>query len=207
MMRAALISLLLLAGCSAGIGQLEKPGPQPVSQQSLISPPWQTMVRAGADAGKDIDLETLDGPKADAAAMPVQPTQPTPPPPSKPVDPNATIIKAVAVAGVTGASAQGNNELSAAMGKVLKGAGWPVAAVDKNTLVITAQVKLDAPAGPSQVVHITWTVTSPKGRVLGTVAQSNPLPAHSLDGDWGSNADAAAQAAGEGIFKLIEQYR
>ncbi|HEY5364816.1 MAG TPA: hypothetical protein VIJ49_11500, partial [Aestuariivirga sp.] len=127
--------------------------------------------------------------------------------PPKPVDPNATVIKAVAVAGVSGASVQGNRELSAAMGKVLKGAGWPVAAVGKNTLAVTAQVKLDAPSGPSQVVHITWTVTSPKGRVLGTVAQSNPLPAHSLDGDWGSNADAAAQAAGEGIFKLIEQYR
>ena len=204
MMRAALFSLLLLAGCSAGIGQLEKPGPQPVSQQSLIRPPWQTLVRAGPDAAKDVDLETLDGPQA-ATAMPEQP--PVAPVPPRPVDPNATVIKAVAVAGVTGASSQGNNELSAAMGKVLKGAGWPVAAVGKNTLVITALVKLDAPAGPTQTVHIAWTVTSPKGRVLGTVAQSNPLPAHSLDGDWGTNADAAAQAAGEGIFKLIEQYR
>ena len=207
MMRAALILLLLLAGCSAGVGPLEKPTPQPVSQQSLISPPWQTMVRAGPDAAKDVDLETLDGPKAEAAAMPDQPIPPIAPPPPKPVDPNATVIKAVAVAGVSGASAKGNSELSAAMGKVLKGAGWPVASVGKNTLVIAAQVKLDALAGPSQVVHITWTVTSPKGRVLGTVAQSNPLPAHSLDGDWGPNADAAAQAAGEGIFKLIEQYR
>ena len=207
MMRAALILVLLLAGCSAGVGQLEKPGPQPVSQQSLIVPPWQTLVRAGPDAAKDVDLETLDGPQAAPSLTPTPPTMPPTASPPKPVDPDATVIKAVAVAGVSGTSVQGNRELSAAMGKVLKGAGWPVAAVGKNTLAVTAQVKLDAPSGPSQVVHITWTVTSPKGRVLGTVAQSNPLPAHSLDGDWGSNADAAAQAAGEGIFKLIEQYR
>ena len=207
MMRAALILLLLLAGCSAGVGQLAKPAPQPVSEQSLIRPPWQTLVRAGPDAAKDIDLETLDGPQAAPSLAPPPVATASAASPPKPIDPNATVIKAVAVAGVSGASAQGNSELSAAIGKVLKGAGWPVAAVGKNTLVITALVKLDAPAGPSQVVHITWTVTSPKGRVLGTVAQSNPLPAHSLDGDWGSNADAAAQAAGEGIFKLIEQYR
>ncbi|MEO9169349.1 MAG: hypothetical protein ABI230_13195, partial [Aestuariivirga sp.] len=168
---------------------------------------WQTMVRAGPDAGKDIDLETLNGTTDAAPAVTDQMTPPPPPVPPKPVDPNATVIKAVAIAGVTGASAQGNGELTAAMSKVLKGAGWPVAAVGKNTLVITAQVKLDAPTGPTQTVHITWTVTSPKGRILGTVAQNNPLPAHSLDGDWGTNADAAAQAAGEGIFKLIAQYR
>ncbi len=203
MMRVALVLLLFLAGCSAGIGQLAKPAPQPVSEQSLIRPPWQTLVRAGPDAAKDVDLETLDGPQAAPNLTPTPPAAL----PAKPIDPNATVIKAVAVASVTGASPHGNSELSAAMGKVLKGAGWPVAAVGKNTLMITALVKLDAPAGPSQTVHITWTVTSPKGRVLGTVAQSNPLPAHSLDGDWGTNADAAAQAAGEGIFKLIEQYR
>jgi hypothetical protein len=205
MMRATQILLLLLAGCSAGVGALEKPSPQAISEQSLISPPWQTLVRAGPDAGKDVDLETLDGPQA-APAVPDQLTPPPPVPP-KPVDPNATVIKAVAISGVSGASALGNKELSAAMSKVLKGAGWPVTAVGKNTLVISALVKLDAPVGPSQTVHITWTVTSPKGRVLGTVAQNNPLPAHSLDGDWGTNADAAAQAAGEGIFKLIAQYR
>ena len=165
------------------------------------------MVRAGPDAAKDVDLETLDGPNAAAPAVTDQPTPLTQAVPPKPIDPNATVIKSVAVAGVTGASAQGNSELIAAMGKVLKGAGWPVSAAGKNSLVITAQVKLDAPAGPTQTVHITWTVTSPKGRVLGTVAQNNPLPAHSLDGDWGTNADAAAQAAGEGIFKLIQQYR
>src|SRR5665213_2244095 len=98
MMRAVLILLLLLAGCSAGVGQLEKPGPQPVSQQSLIVPPWQTLVRAGPDAAKDVDLETLDGPQAAPSLAPTPPT--TPPPttanasPPKPVDPNATVIKA-----------------------------------------------------------------------------------------------------------------
>lgn len=206
-MRAALVLVLLLAGCSAGVSPLAKSGPEPVTQQSLIRPPWQTLVRAGPDAGKDIDLETLNGTTDAAPTVTDQLAPPPPPVPPKPVDPNATVIKAVAVAGVSGASAQGNSELTAAMSKVLKSAGWPVAAVGKNTLVITALVKLDAPAGPTQTVHITWTVTSPKGRVLGTVAQNNPLPAHTLDGDWGTNAEAAAQAAGEGIFKLIEQYR
>jgi len=109
---------------------------------------------------------------------------------------------------VSGASVLGNAELSGAMRKVLKDAGWPVAKQPrKDALSISAQVRLDAPSGANQGVHIIWTVTSPKGRVLGTVAQNNAVAAHSLDGAWGPAADAVAEAAAEGVFRLIGQYR
>ncbi len=202
----ALVSLLLFAACSSGIGPLEKPAPAPVSQESLIRPPWQALVKAGPDAATDVDLETLDGPKAVVAQ--VQPAPPPAPPPPKPVVPGATEIKAVAVANVNGASAIGNKELSTAMRKVLKGAGWPVLTQPrKDALSISALVVLDAPTGANQGVHITWTVTSPKGRVLGTVAQNNAVGSHSLDSAWGPAADAVAEAAADGIFRLIGQYR
>ena len=204
MMRVWLLALLLLSACSSGIGQLEKSAPAPVSEQSLIRPPWQALVKAGPGAAKDIDLETLDGPQA-ATPAPVPVAQLVAP---KQADPNATEIKAVAIAGIEGASGQGNRELAAAMTKVLRAAGWPIApAKRKDALVISAVIVLDAATGPNQGVHITWKVTSPKGRVLGTVAQNNAVPAHSLDAAWGANAGAAAEAAAEGIFRLIGQFR
>ena len=199
--------LVLLTGCSSGIGQLEKGAPQPVTELSLIRPPWQTLVKAGPGASKDVDFETLDGPQAIAPSVSPQPAATTPTP-AKPVDPNATVIKAVAIVGIAGASAQGNQELAAAMAKVLRGAGWPTITIPrKDALIISAVVILDAGSGPNQTVHLTWKVTSPKGRVLGTVAQNNAVPAHSLDASWGTNAEAAAEAAAEGIFRLIGQYR
>ena len=208
-MRAALVAVFLLAGCTSGVGPLEKPAPEIVTEQSLVRPPWQALVKAGPDAAKDIDLETLDGSQAPvtqvaASATEVQPPQSAP----RPTDPNATEIKSVSVMSVSGASVQGNRELSAAMAKVLKGAGWPLAKkASKNALAISANVTLDAASGANQMVHIIWTVTSPKGRVLGTVGQNNPVPGHTLDGAWGANASAAAEAAAEGIFRLIAQYR
>jgi len=205
-MRAVVPWVLLLTGCSSGVGPLEKPAPEQVSAQSLIAPPWQALVKAGAGAGQDVDLETLNGPQA-APAPAVAQVQPVATPP-KPTPPGAIEIKSVSLTGVNGASAQGDKDLAAAMAKVLKGAGWPIVnKAAKDALSISAQVALDAAQGPNQTVRITWTVTSPKGRVLGTVGQNNAVPAHSLDGAWGPNADAAAEAAAEGIFRLIGQYR
>lgn len=201
-MRIALLLLVCLGGCSAGIGELEKRAPEAVNEQSLIRPPWQALVKAGAGAGKDIDLETLDGPQAAASVAPA--LQPS----AKPTDPNATEIKSVAVFGIEGSPGRGNRDLTAAMIKVMKGAGWPtVAAPRKDALIISAHASLDDASGPNQTVHLTWKVTSPKGRVLGSVTQNNAVPSHSLDATWGDSADAAAQAAADGIFRLIAQYR
>jgi len=185
-------------------------------------------VRASPSARNDVDLETLNGPNglpgvpgsappsatpapppsaANAAAANDPPAADTPAPKAKP-KPGSTVIKAVAVASVTGASGQGNAELAAAMRKVLAGAGWPVVPGPRaDALSISAQVKLDPPGATVQTVHITWVVASPKGRVLGTVGQTNGVPPHSLDASWGETAGLAAQAASDGIFKLVGQNR
>ena len=231
----ALILCLVLAACSSGTGLLEKSEPAPVVKDSLIRPPWQTLVRAGPGAAQDIDYETLDGPQAPAGPPPALPdpsqqaaADPATPPAdaAKPADaskpatdaskPQAaqkdakpgTEISAVAVVAVTGSPEQGAKELTAAMRQVLRDAGWPVVETpSKNALAIKGDVKLDAAGATQQGVHITWVVTSPTGKNIGQVAQNNNVPPHSLDSTWGQTADMAAQAAADGISKLIDKYR
>jgi hypothetical protein len=214
--------LALLSACAPKTTLLEKPEPEAVTDQSLIHPPWEAMVKAGPGAEKDLDLETLNGPNphpllmggqvpAPADGARVAQAAPAPPPEApKAAAPaaDATAIKAVALLPVIGASPQGNRELTAAMRKVLKQAGWPV--LDKprkDALTIQGRVALDPAAGPQQTVKLDWDVVSPKGKDLGHVSQANQVPAHSLDASWGQSADYATQAAAEGIFKLIGQYR
>ena len=211
-----LLTIWWLSACSGNNLLLSKAGPQPVAQDSLIHPPWETLVKAGPGAGKDVDLETLNGP---AVAAPQQVAAPPPQskvvaPPSEPPQPpqapkpGATAIKAVAVLAVDGASPSANRELTAAMRKVLKEAGWPVlSAPRKDALTVRGHVALAAAQGPNQTVHISWQVSSPQGKALGNVDQNNQVPVHSLDGAWGETAGLAAQAAAEGLFKLIAQYR
>ena len=209
-----ILALALLTGCTSNSLLLSKAAPQPVAQDSLIHPPWETLVKAGPGAGRDVDLETLNGPEPVApiqvAAAPAPPAAPPPEPVAvaQPPKPGATAIKAVAVLAVDGASPTANRELTAAMRKVLKEAGWPVLSNARNdALSIRGHVAVDAEQGPNQTVHISWQVVSPKGKALGNVDQNNQVTAHSLDGTWGETAGFAAQAAAEGLFKLIGQYR
>ena len=198
----------VLTGCTSGSSLLEKSGPLPVAPQSLIHPPWEALVKAGPDAEKDIDLETLNGSQA-ATAIPAE-TAPSAvsEKPAAVSKPGGTAIKAVAVLAVSGASLEGDKALTMAMRQVLAKAGWPVISTTrKDALTIEGKVSLEASSGASQMVHINWLVRSPSGKDLGDVAQHNPVAAHSLDGSWGPAATYAAEAAADGIFKLIGQYR
>ena len=225
------IIVLVLSACSGSNSLLEKPAPQPVNEQSLIRPPWEAMVKAGPGAEKELDLETLNGPNPHPLLMGgqvptpadgAQTAQAAPAPDANPSvaappelaakaaapNANATPIKAVAVLGVSGASPQGDKELTAAMRKILKQSGWPV--LDrprKDALNIQGTVALEAAQGANQTVRLDWVVTAPRGKVLGHVSQANQVPAHSLDASWGAAAGYATQAAADGIFKLIGQYR
>lgn len=117
-------------------------------------------------------------------------------------------IDKVALVGVTGSPGRGNDELYRAMRKVLQDAGWPV--VDKpgkTALSISGRVALAPPKSGVQQVKLAWAVTLPTGKVLGTVRQSNDVPAGSLNQGWGRTAGYAAEAAAEGIFNLVEQVR
>lgn len=170
--------------------------------------------RAGPNAHKDIDYETVYGPGS-VAPPPVATLQPQIPiqpvvqaPPVKTAAKKATTrkkkITAVAMTQVSGSPGNGNRDLLLAMRKVMKSAGWPVLTRPRSdALTVTGKVKLDPPSGANQKVAVAWTVSTPDGKVLGTVRQANKVPAGSLNRGWGKAATYVSQAAATGIFKLV----
>ncbi len=210
-MKAALLiaAALSLAACTSGTGGF--------NNNPLVAPPWEAFVRAGPGAENDIDLETLNGPNKIVLDQPqatVPPSTDTaqvseaPATPARPDNPNAVAIKAVAVVPVQGGSARANGELTAAMRETLRKAGWPVLEAPRaDALTIAGHMQLAKPKGGLQTVTLSWDVTTPQGKSLGGLSQSNDVPQGSLDNGWAENATYAAQAASDGIFKLIEGYR
>jgi hypothetical protein len=124
------------------------------------------------------------------------------------VSADSAAIDKVALIGVTGSPGKGNDELYRAMRKVLRQAGWPVVKQPgKSTLAITGRVDLEQSSNGVQQVKLAWAVMLPTGKVLGTVRQANDVPAGSLNEGWGQTAGFAAEAAAEGIFKLVDGMR
>jgi hypothetical protein len=137
----------------------------------------------------------------------VAPPVEVPPEPPPSADGTAD-IKVVAVVPVEGAPGSGNDELTEAMRRTLRGAGWPVVEAPRSdALTIRGKVELTKPEGGSQRVEVHWLVVTPKGAPLGDVKQANSVPAGSLDQSWGPAAVAVAQAAAGGIFDVIKKYR
>jgi hypothetical protein len=212
MVRQVFLFLILaaLSGCASNL-PLAKEAPLPATQNALVRPPWEAYVKAGPGAEYDIDLETLNGPQV-AASPPVAAATPEiPAAPIKentPPKPGGEQIKAVAVLPVIGGNAKGNQQLTAAMRKVLADAGWEVLSKPrKDALSIQGRVATDPPLAGRQMVHLQWLVSTPSGKNLGDVKQDNAVPNGSLNAGWGENAGYAAQGAAEGIFKLIEKFR
>jgi hypothetical protein len=170
--------------------KIERPTPAPVTTASISKP----------DAA----------PKA-AAAEAVKPAEPAPAPAKKAAKKPAgktQAIRAVAVLPVSGAPGSGNGELTGALRKVLRGAGWPVVhQAQADALTIAGAVKVMPAKGETQKVALAWTVKAPDGRVLGTIRQANDVPKGSLDQGWGEGANQAAQAAAIGIFNLVKKLR
>lgn len=205
-----LLVLAFLAGCASNL-PLAKEAPLPAQQDALIRPPWEAYVKAGPGAENDVDLETLNGPQV-AASPPVEAVaaevQPAPIKDTALSKPGSEQIKAVAVLPVIGGNSKGNQQLTAAMRKVLADAGWEVLSKPrKDALSIQGRVATDPPLAGRQMVHLQWLVSTPAGKNLGDVKQDNAVPDGSLNAGWGENAGYAAQGAAEGIFKLIEKFR
>jgi hypothetical protein len=195
----------------------------PTVVNPLAQPPWEAFVQAGPGAEKDLDFETLDGPGAtappfDALANVANPGEspavaaenidPAPAKQQSKHGPNATVIKSVAVVPVTGGDARANAELTLAMRQALIAAGWPIIdAPNTESIVVSGKVAVSQASKTVQKVDLVWLVTAPKGKPLGNIKQSNDVAAGSLQNGWGDNAKYATQAAADGIFKLIEQYR
>ena len=121
---------------------------------------------------------------------------------------NGPAIRSVAVASVTGAPGDGNRSLALALQKFLRQSGWPVKDKPaKDSMIIEGSVGVSPPRDGAQQVHLQWTVKDPAGKVLGSMKQANQVPAGSLDKAWGLTAEYAAEAAGMGIFELVDKLR
>jgi hypothetical protein len=199
-------ALIFLIPALAGCGALPQPfsKEQPLSiRDPLVAPPWQAMLKAGPNASKEIDLETLNGPSY-AAQTPAAETPPEAEPEAQPQKPD----NRVAITSVAVIDGEGNRELTKAMRKTLSGAGWKVrSAAAKDALSVKLKVIMGEPRGNKQAVTLSWSVLTPAGKSLGTITQTNDVPSGSLDEGWGENAKPAAEAAATGIFDLIGRYR
>jgi hypothetical protein len=191
-----------------------------------LPPPLESYARAGPDADKDIDYETLYGPmKAPTAVAEASPSvdNKTAAAKAEPADDKVIAaaakpvrsdgtgrrqITAVAVLPVSGAPGSGNDDLTQAMRHILADAGWPVLSKPReDALTILGHVTLGPKQAKNQNVALAWTVKTPDGKTLGTIKQANKVPPGSLEGGFGENALFAAQAAASGIYDLVKKYR
>jgi hypothetical protein len=118
-------------------------------------------------------------------------------PEAKPAPPLAYIT-------VAGAPGDGEQALTAALGKRLSVSGVKTAsALDTTVYSVEGIVKITAAKGGKQAVRVDWTVFGPDGTTLGGVSQTKLVRKGSLDRKWGVAADAAARAAATPIAKLI----
>lgn len=212
---ASILLLLLLCACSGPQLPFAKEDAAEGNAAVMVTPPWETFVQAGPGAASDVDLETLNGPLVQPPLVPPslveEQVADAVVPDNNPVvakNSNAVTIRYVAVPLVKGSNAKGNADLTAAMRAVLQEAGWPVlTAAREDALTVQGRIDISAAAGGSQTVKLVWDVTTPQGKRLGDVKQENAVTAGSLDQGWGENARFASEAAAEGIFKLIQQFR
>ena len=212
---------LFLAACTNPELPFSKDLPAASEVQSAVQPPWDALVEAKPGAENDLDLETLDGPQAAGPNLPQDSSavlaSDVPQQVAKPeielqakAEPkkDAITIRYVAVPIVRGASGSGNAELTGAMRQVLKDAGWPVLDSPRaDAIAIRGKVVMGKPENGSQKIQIVWEVVTPKGKKIGEIKQENAVNAGSLDALWGENAGYATEAAAQGIFKLIQQFR
>ena len=118
-------------------------------------------------------------------------------PEAKPAPPLAYIT-------VAGAPGDGEQALTAALGKRLSVSGVKTAsALDTTVYSVEGIVKMTAAKGGKQAVRVDWTVFGPDGTTLGGVSQTKLVRKGSLDRKWAAAADAAARAAATPIAKLI----
>lgn len=113
-----------------------------------------------------------------------------------------------AVPPVAGAPGDGKSSLTAAIRKRLSASGMKLASAGgRNVYTVKGNVSLTEAEAGKQSIRIEWQVVDPSGKRLGTVSQQNLIQQGSLDGPWGPVADAAANAAADGIIKLIPPKR
>ena len=109
---------------------------------------------------------------------------------------------------VRGAPGEGGPALARAMRRSLARIGIaPAPAGDEAALRVSGAVSIAgndrAPEGAD--VTIAWRVVRPDGGEVGTVTQSNRVPAESLEGRWEALARTIARAGAPGIAELVRR--
>ena len=128
--------------------------------------------------------------------------------PPRTIAAGARTLAPVVVEEVLGAPGEGGLALARAMRRSLARIGIAAApAGDEAALRISGAVSIagndSAPEGAE--VSIAWRVMRPDGAEVGTVTQSNRVPAEILAGRWGPLASAVAQAGAPGIAELVRR--
>jgi len=107
---------------------------------------------------------------------------------------------------ITGAPGDGRSSLSTALARELTQNGVGLTPAPRaGAYRVDGRVAMGAPVGGKQSIQIDWVVKDPQGGDIGTVTQKNQIAAGSLDGAWGSTADAAAGAAAQGVLRLLKE--
>ncbi|MCW5693739.1 MAG: hypothetical protein KIT48_15370 [Pseudolabrys sp.] len=171
-----------------------------------------TWVAANRPAGSGAPPIANQAPDTTGAQRPVAAVAPPAVPAPEPAAARTTTASlppsgdvAAIVPTVNGAPGDGNSALSSALQRELSRQGVTMANRPGASYRIEGKVALAPGQAGKQTIQIDWLVRDPQGRSLGTVSQKNEIPEGSLDGSWGSTADAAAGAAAQGILKLLPQ--
>jgi len=186
--------LLMLLTVVAGCGGRPAPfGKSTHAQGVTLTPPADGYRYAGASQPLQQDRKATVAPEETLTTATISPTGAS---------------RGVDVAPVVGAGATGNKELRDAMMRALMRRGVRLSTKSAPPHIrIEAQVRLGAVRAGSQSAAIEWRVRDAGGRLIGTVAQSNNIPAATTTPGWGASAIGAAQAAAPEISRLIAAAR
>jgi hypothetical protein len=129
------------------------------------------------------------------------------PPPAR-VTRTATMVAPVAVPDVTGTDPASGRDLAGAMQQALGRSGVKLApAADAATLKVVGSVSIGPARSGKRPVTIVWKVLDRADELVGKVDQNNEVPATLLDNGWAPIAKLVADAAADGIMKLLVQAR
>ncbi len=120
--------------------------------------------------------------------------------------PPAPARLAIAVPPVDGAPGDGRGALAGAMRQALAARGLATGGglADAAYIVLgSVHVAAAAKSAGQETVSVDWAVLAPDGARLGTVSQSNNVPAGALDGRWGAVARIVAENGAQGVVAML----
>lgn len=134
------------------------------------------------------------------------------------IEPGPGFRPKIVIAGVSGASGDGDKLLGRALAISLArssvdleatspqapGLGAePTAQEDPDRHVVRGRVTIDRLGNGADHVKVAWVVTDGTGREVGVIDQENQVPGGSLNRSWGAVAQPIADGAAKGIVVLL----